>query len=95
MADFWIAPAARRGGLGRRVALDAIGRHPGPWEIAFQQENRDACPFWRRVATEAFGVEGEAWAEDVRAVPGRPHVPPDHWITTTQPVDAGRRRLGH
>ena len=39
-----------------------IGRHPGPWEIAFQQrQRRRPRQFWRAVADEAWG---DAWTED-------------------------------
>jgi predicted acetyltransferase len=79
---FWTAPAARRGGLGRQLASHAVERQPGPWTIAFQHDNEAAGRFWRRVATELFGAEGHGWAEDERPVPGRPEVPPDHWIET-------------
>jgi predicted acetyltransferase len=80
MDAFWTAPAARRGGLGLELAAHVIERHPGPWTIAFQHDNTAAGGFWRRVATELFGPEGEAWTEDQRPVPGKPEVPPDHWI---------------
>jgi predicted acetyltransferase len=79
---FWTAPAARRGGLGRRLASYVVARHPGPWAIAFQHDNAPAGAFWRRAATELFGPEGEAWTEEQRPVPGKPEVPPDHWIET-------------
>ena len=75
---FWVAPVVRRDGLGRRLALDVIGRHPGPWSVAFQHENVQAGRFWRRVADEAFGRA--AWREEEREVPGVPGAPPDHWI---------------
>ena len=83
MVAFWTAPVTRRSGLGGRLALDVLGRHPGPWTIAFQQDNQDAARFWRRIASEAFGPVGQAWTEAVRPVPGKPEVPPDHWIETT------------
>ena len=75
---FWVAPAARHGGVGRRLARDVLDRHPGPWTIPFQHDNEAAGAFWRRVADDAFGVQG--WTEEQLAVPGKPHVPPDHWI---------------
>jgi len=78
MQAFFVVPAARRSGLGRRFALDVIARHPGPWEIAFQHDNVGAGHFWRVVATEAWG---DAWAETEEPVPGK-DVPPDHWIRT-------------
>lgn len=78
IGSFWIAPAARRSGAGSRLALHVIGAHPGPWTIAFQADNDQAAAFWRRTADEAFGEQG--WTEQPRAVPGKPHLPPDHWI---------------
>jgi predicted acetyltransferase len=77
MQAFFVVPAARRAGLGRRFALDVIGRHPGAWEIGFQHDNVAAGRFWRVVATAAWG---DAWAENEEPVPGKPDVPPDHWI---------------
>jgi predicted acetyltransferase len=79
ISGFWVAPAARRTGLGRALALQVIAAYEGPWEIAFQEDNVGAGHFWRRVATEAWG---EAWVESAEPVPGRPDVPPDHWIRT-------------
>jgi predicted acetyltransferase len=79
---FWTAPAARRGGLGLRLAAYVVARHPGPWAIAFQHDNPAAGAFWRRVATELFGQEGVAWTEERRPVPGKLEVPPDHWVET-------------
>lgn len=77
---FWVAPGARRTGLGRTLAMQVITCYDGPWVIAFQHDNETAGAFWRAVATEAWG---DNWTEEQRAVPGRPDVPPDHWITTT------------
>jgi predicted acetyltransferase len=78
MAGFWVAPAARRDGVGRQLALDVIARHPGPWLIGFQHDNLAAELFWRAVADTAFGAG--RWTETLRPVPGRPHVPADHII---------------
>jgi GNAT superfamily N-acetyltransferase len=75
---FWVAPAARREGIGRRFAADVLSRHDGPWSVAFQHENASAGRFWREIADTAFGP-GQ-WSEELRPVPGRPHVPPDHFI---------------
>ena len=80
VAGFWVAPAARRNGAGSTLALDVLARHPGPWTIAFQHNNADAGDFWRRTADAAFGSGG--WSEEQRPVPGKPEVPPDHWIET-------------
>jgi predicted acetyltransferase len=78
ISALWVAPAARRDGVGFRLALDVLGRHAGPWSVAFQHDNHGAGAFWRRVADVAFGPAG--WAEAQRPVPGRPEAPPDHWI---------------
>lgn len=80
MDAFWTAPVARRGGLGTRLAAYVVAQHPGPWTIAFQDDNHAATAFWRRVAADHFGPEGETWTEELRPVPGKPGVPPDHWI---------------
>jgi predicted acetyltransferase len=76
LASFFVVPAARRGGLGTLVALEVLGRHPGAWEIAFQEDNHAAGRFWRLVADQALGD----WTEEAVPVPDRPDVPPDHWI---------------
>lgn len=80
LAALWVAPVVRREGVGRRLALDVLGRHEGPWSIAFQDENIHAAKFWRRVANQAFGPD--AWTETQRPVPGVPDARPDHWIET-------------
>jgi predicted acetyltransferase len=80
LAALWVAPVVRREGVGRRLALDAIARHPGRWSVAFQHDNVHAGEFWRRMADEAFGPG--AWGEVERPVPGVPDAPPDHWIET-------------
>ena len=78
IAAFWVAPAVRREGIGRRLALDVLSRHDGPWSIGFQHDNIDAARFWREVADAAFGPA--CWSEEQRPVPGLPDVPPDHFI---------------
>ncbi|KQW52521.1 hypothetical protein ASC77_24400 [Nocardioides sp. Root1257] len=80
MQAFFVVPAARRGGLGRRFARDVMSRHPGGWEVPFQGGNDRAAAFWRVVATEAWG---DAWVETEEPVPGKPEVAPDHWIRAT------------
>lgn len=78
VVGFWVAPVARRDGVGRRLALDVLSRHVRPWSIGFQHDNPGAGAFWRDIADEAFGRGG--WVETQRPVPGRPDVPPDHFI---------------
>jgi hypothetical protein len=81
VVGFWVAPVVRRGGVGRRLAIEVLSRHEGPWSIAFQHENVDAGAFWRDVADAVFGP-GQ-WSEEQRPVPGLPDVPPDHFIEST------------
>ena len=51
--------------------------HPGPWEIAFQEENVRAARFWRRLGAEVLAGA----AEELRPVPDKPYIPPDVWLT--------------
>ncbi|MET9436374.1 GNAT family N-acetyltransferase [Streptomyces sp. NPDC006551] len=76
--SFFVVRGARRTGIGLRAAQAVVARHPGPWEVAFQEVNVAAVHFWRRVATE---IAGDTWTEERRAVPGRPDLPPDTWIS--------------
>ena len=77
MGDFFVVRAARRKRVGYNVARELLARHPGRWEIGFQAENDGAPEFWRRVATDAVGG---SWREELRPVPGKPHIPHDHFI---------------
>jgi predicted acetyltransferase len=77
IGEFFVVRGVRRRGIGRHVALSLIRAYPGTWEIAFQAENRGAPEFWRGVATD---VAGEDWREELRAVPNKPEIPPDHWL---------------
>lgn len=75
---FFIVRGARRAGYGLRAVQQVLVRHPGAWDVAFQDRNEGAVRFWRRVATE---LAGDAWTEERRPVPGRPELPPDVWIS--------------
>ncbi len=77
MGDFFVVRAARRRRVGYDVARELLRRHPGPWEIGFQGENSGAPEFWRRVAADAVGSD---WREELRPVPGKPHIPHDHFV---------------
>ena len=77
MGDFFVVRAARRKGVGHEVVRQLFDQHPGGWEIAFQSENGGVPEFWRRVVSEAVGTE---WREELRPVPDKPHIPPDHFI---------------
>ncbi|GAA3487341.1 GNAT family N-acetyltransferase [Streptomyces cremeus] len=79
---FFVVRGARRSGIGLRAVAEVVARHPGPWEIAFQDANAGAVRFWRRVAAE---IAGDAWTEERRPVPGRPDLPPDVWISFVRP----------
>ncbi|MEU9354137.1 GNAT family N-acetyltransferase [Streptomyces griseoloalbus] len=78
MNSFFVVRGARRTGIGLRIAQEIVARHPGAWDIAFQDANAVAVRFWRRVAT---AIAGEAWTEERRGVPNRPDLPPDVWIS--------------
>ena len=86
MGDFFVVRAARRAGVGHRLAHDVIERYPGPWEIAFQDDNPGAPQFWKRVVTD---IVGDAWREEWRAVPDKPQVAPDHWLVFDTRATAG------
>jgi predicted acetyltransferase len=77
VGDFFVVRAARRKRVGYDLARELLERHPGRWEIGFQAENVGAPEFWRRVASDAVG---DGWREELRPVPGKPHVPHDHFI---------------
>ncbi|MER6328632.1 GNAT family N-acetyltransferase [Streptomyces sp. NPDC014983] len=78
--SFFVARGVRRGGVGLRAAVDVLRRHPGRWEIAYQRGNAGAEAFWHRVAEE---VAPGDWDRAERAVPGRPSLPPDLWLSFT------------
>ena len=80
LSSFFVVRGARRTGVGRTLAVHVLASFPGRWEIAFQDTNPPAVRFWRAVATDAVG---QAWTEEHRAVPGRPDLPPDTWISLT------------
>jgi predicted acetyltransferase len=80
MGEFFVVRALRRHGVGRRAAAQVLARHPGPWEIPFQEENPGAARFWRGLATD---LAGDAWHEERRPVPNLPGSPPDVWLRLT------------
>jgi predicted acetyltransferase len=81
--SFFVVRGSRRNRIGLRAVERLVTYHPGPWEVAFQDDNKVAVRFWRRVATE---IAGAAWAEERRPVPGRPELPPDVWISFKVPA---------
>lgn len=77
MGEFFVTRSARGGGVATDFAREVLERHPGPWEIPFQDENPRAAAFWRRLAAEVL----HDVAEEAVAVPGKPHLPPDVWLS--------------
>jgi hypothetical protein len=61
------------------LAHQVVAAFPGRWEVAFQEVNTVAAQFWRTVAAS----HDPSWTEELRAVPGKPDVAPDSWITFT------------
>jgi predicted acetyltransferase len=71
--QFFIVRSQRRAGVSRAAAEATVRRHPGRWEVAFQNENPTAARFWRRLAA-AIGTNVH---EGVQPVPNKPHIPDD------------------
>lgn len=71
--QYFVIRSARRSGLGREAATAVLRRHPGRWQIGFQNENPTAARFWRRLAEEV----GSDVREELQPVPGKPHIPHD------------------
>jgi predicted acetyltransferase len=78
LSSFFVVRSMRRAGVGLAAVAAIVAEHPGPWTIAFQDANAAAVRFWRRAATK---VAGSDWSEERKAVPGRPDLPPDVWIS--------------
>jgi predicted acetyltransferase len=78
VGEFFVVGGARGTGTGLAVATEVMRLHPGAWEIPFQDENVPAARFWRRLATD---LAGGGWTEEARAVPARPDLPADRWIS--------------
>jgi predicted acetyltransferase len=78
MTEFFVVRGLRGHGIARAAVDELFARHPGEWEIPFQERNVAAARFWRRVAAE---VAAESVREELRPVPGKPEIPPDVWLT--------------
>lgn len=78
LGEFFVARSVRRRGVGQAAVAELLRRHPGEWEIAFQEHNPAAARFWRGVVREVLGVDP---VEERRPVPGKPHLPPDVWLS--------------
>lgn len=77
MGEFFVTRSVRGGGTAVAFATEVLRRHPGPWLIPFQNENPRAAAFWRRLAASVLADV----AESTRAIPGKPHLPADVWLT--------------
>ncbi|MFI6831226.1 GNAT family N-acetyltransferase [Kribbella sp. NPDC050241] len=75
---FFMVRPVRRNGLGLRAVRDVLAHHPGPCDVAFQDNNEKAVRFWQRVAT---AVSGDVWTQERRSIPGKPDEKPDVWIS--------------
>jgi predicted acetyltransferase len=75
--EFFVVRALRGRGVGYDAAVELLSRHPGTWEIAFQEENPAAARFWRRIIADT----ADTWHEERHPVPGTPELPPDVVIT--------------
>jgi len=75
--SFFVVRSARRSGVGRDAVRQVLATRPGRWTVAFQDTNPGAVAFWRRVGAD----QDPQWAEEQRAVPDRPDLPPDSWIS--------------
>ncbi|WP_329264377.1 GNAT family N-acetyltransferase [Streptomyces pseudovenezuelae] len=76
--SFFVVRGMRRAGVGLWAVREVEARHPGAWEVAFQESNVRAVRFWRRVGEE---IAPGAWTEERRPVPERPDLAPDSWIS--------------
>ena len=74
MSEFFVVHGLRGRGVARELAEQVFARHPGVWEIPFQENNVAAARFWRRIG-------GEDAVEERRPVPGKPEIPHDVWLT--------------
>ena len=63
IAEFYIRPRFRRGGVGLAFARVLLARHPGPWLISEYRANAGAVHFWRRVI-EPYAYSEEAYVGD-------------------------------
>jgi predicted acetyltransferase len=77
LSSFFVVAGVRGSGLAGAFARDVLAAFPGSWEVAFQEPNAVAARFWRRVAA----AHDDGWSEVCRAVPDRPDLPPDSWVT--------------
>jgi len=91
LSSFFLVNAARGRGYGLGAALEVVRRHPGAWEVAFQDANSAAVAFWPRVAEAA--ADGDGWRVEHRPIADRPETTPDAWVSFTVPAAASNQPL--
>lgn len=57
IAEFFIAPNARKNGLGQQAAQEAFSTHPGQWELSVSNTNNVAKKFWLRVLAKTNATQ--------------------------------------
>jgi predicted acetyltransferase/8-oxo-dGTP pyrophosphatase MutT (NUDIX family) len=77
LGEFFVVRSVRRAGVARSFAERVLHAHPGPWRVAFQDENAIAARFWRRLWSETMADV----SEEAREIPGKPYLPPDRWLS--------------
>lgn len=80
--SFFIVAPARGSGVGRAFAEAIVRSSPGAWAVAYQDSNAVAARFWTSVAASL----DTAWSLERRAVPDRPDLPPDTWVSFRAPA---------
>jgi predicted acetyltransferase len=63
VAEFYIRPTFRRGGVGLAFARELLANYPGPWLISEYRANAAAVRFWREVV-EPYAFTEEAYIGD-------------------------------
>lgn len=63
VAEFYIRPRFRRGGIGLEFARGLLREHPGPWEINEYRANTTAVLFWRKVIGDYRFIEEEYFGD--------------------------------
>lgn len=86
--SFFLVAPARRGGLGLRFARVVLSATPGNWAVAYQDANEAAVRLWPAVAASF----GDGWIREYRAIPGRPELRPDTWVTFAVDGEAREQR---
>jgi predicted acetyltransferase len=79
MGEFFLTRSVRGGGTAAAFATEVLRRHRGAWVVPFQNENPRAAAFWRRLASQVL----HEVSEEQLPIPGKPHLPPDVWLTGT------------